>query len=301
MSLPPSSPPSPLPPSTDPKPLGPSHQDLAYRRQQLKTLRKVKFYKMAWRAFIMTGLAIGTVKLATSPIWLIRSIEQISVDVKDNARLSEENIQALLSVPYPQSLLSVQPDELADGLMAHSPIEKAAISRRLVPPGLKVTVSERQPVAVTLPNIEKPLQEIPDEPVPFEEPGMIDAEGYWMPRNSFTELGAIAPPPALTIKGMQKSQTDSWRSLYQELARTPIVITQVDWTRPSNLILQTELGTVHIGPYSKAFAAQLAALDQMRLVKDKVDPEKVAFIDIKNPEKPVIEVLQATSNPLETP
>ena len=295
--LPPSDlPPSDLSPSGDATPMGPSHQDLAQRRQQLKARRKVKFYKMAWRTVLMTGLVVGTVRLATSPIWLIRSAEQLSVDTKDDARLSEENIRALLPVPYPQSLLSVQPEKLADGLMAHSTIEEAAISRRLIPPGLKVTVTERQPVAVTIPNIEKPLTEIPDQPVPFEEPGMIDAEGYWMPRNSFTELGAIAPPPALTIKGIQKSQIGSWRSLYKELARTPVIITQIDWTRPSNLTLQTELGIVHIGPYSKAFGAQLAALDQMRLVKDKVNPEEVAFIDLKNPEKPVIEILRATSN-----
>lgn len=284
-----------------PIPVGPSPQDLAHRRAQLKAQRKIRFYKMAWRALFMAVLALGTVRLARSPIWLIRNAEQIDVKARENARLSEENVRALLPVPYPQSLLSVQPDELASNLTALSPIEEAAVSRRLIPPGLRVDVKERRPVAITLPNIEQPLEAIPEEPAPFKEPGMIDAEGYWMPRNSFAELGAIAPPPTLTVKGMQTSQIDSWRSLYQQLSRSPVVITGLDWSQPSNLTLHTELGIVHIGPYSQNFAMQLAALDKMRLVGDQINPEKVAFIDLKDPEKPVISILQATSNPLENP
>ena len=192
-----------LPHSTHIQAPGPSPESLAQRRQQLKTLRKVKFYKRIWRTFFMTALVVGTVKLATSPIWLIRSAEQIDVETNSQAQLSEENIRALLQMSYPQSLLSVQPDQLANQLSALQPIQEAAVSRRLVPPGLRVQVNEHQPVAVTLPNIEQPIDEIPSDPVPFAEPGLIDAQGNWVPRNSFAELGAIAPPPALTVKGMR--------------------------------------------------------------------------------------------------
>ncbi|MGB3298045.1 MAG: hypothetical protein WBA76_07230, partial [Phormidesmis sp.] len=78
---------------------GPSPQELARRRQYLRARRRSTFYKGLWRSLVMLGFAGGTMWLATSPIWLIRSADQIAVS--DNQVLSDENIQALLPVPYP--------------------------------------------------------------------------------------------------------------------------------------------------------------------------------------------------------
>ena len=169
------------------------------------------------------------------------------------------------------------------------------MSRRLVPPGLHVRINERVPVAVAVPDTTHPLKAIPAQPVPFKEPGLLDADGYWLPRNSFRELGASASLPPFAVRGMQSGYEDSWQAIYREISRSPVKITALDWTRPSNLILQSELGTVHLGPYGKSFEAQLAALDQLRSLNDKVNPEKVAFIDLLDPDHPVVEILQATT------
>lgn len=274
-------------------------QELAQRRRQLKAKRKFKFYKTAWRTLAMVALTAGTIRLATSPVWLIRGTQQI--EVTGNELLSDENIQALLPVPYPQSLINVQPDELASALTEYDPIETASVRRRLLPPGLHVQVSERQPVAVSTPNTSRPIQSIPSDPVPFEEPGLIDKDGYWMPRNSFADLGAIAAPPTLTVKGLTASHINDWPKVYQAIARSPVTITAIDWRQSNNLTLQSELGTVHLGPYGKGFAEQLVALDQLRRLGDQVNSEKVAFIDLQNPQEPIVEILQATSNPLVDP
>lgn len=279
------------------QPNSPSPQELARRRQFLRAKRRFNFYKTAWRSLAMLGLAAGTLWLATSPIWLIRSAEQIAVS--DNQILSDANIQALLPVPYPQSLIKVKPEGIAQTLAAYAPIESAVVTRRLVPPGLHVRVREHVPVATVMPDTTKPVRAIPSQPVPFKEAGLIDAEGNWMPLNSFRELGAIAPPPNLTIKGMQANYRASWRSLYKSLQRSPVKITAIDWTRPSNVILYSELGQVHIGPYGKNLDAQLAALDKMRSIDSKVNPQQVAFIDLQNPDNPVIEILQATNGTAE--
>jgi cell division protein FtsQ len=243
----------------------------------------------------MLGFTAGTLWIATSPAWLIRSAEQIAVS--DNQILSDKNIQALLPVPYPQSLLKIKPESLAKDLTAYAPIESAVVTRRLVPPGIHVRIRERMPVAAVMPDTTKPVKAIPSQPVPFKEAGLIDAQGNWMPLNSFRELGAIAPPPTLTVKGMQANYRASWQSLYKSLQASPVKITAIDWTSPSNIILYSELGQVHIGSYGKNFEAQLAALDKMRSLETKVNPKQVAFIDLQNPENPVVEVLQATSSP----
>ena len=274
-------------------PIGPSPQELARRRQYLRARRRFTFYKTAWRSLAVLGFAGGMIWLATSPIWLIRSPDQIAVS--DNQVLSDKNIQDLLPVPYPQSLLKVDPDSLALSLESHAPIESAVVSRRLVPPGLHVRVRERVPVAVVLPDTTKPIKSIASQPQPFKEPGLVDADGNWMPRNSFQELGAAAGPPALTVKGMRENYRSSWHAMYESIRRSPVKIAAVDWTRPSNVVLYSELGQVHVGPYGKNFDAQLAALDQMRSLHSEINPKQVAFIDLQDPEHPIVETLQPGS------
>lgn len=276
-------------------PSHPSPQQLARRRQYLRARRRFRFYKGAWRSLALTGTAAGLLWLATSPIWLIRSASQLAVS--HNERLPDEAIQALLPIPYPQPLLKVKPKDLAADLEAHAAIADVSVNRRLLPPGLHIRVKERQPVAVALPDTAAPIQKIPDQSAAFRSPGLIDAEGYWMPRNSFQSLGSIAPEPALTVVGMRVGDEGDWQEMYEAIYRSPVQITAIDWTRPSNLILQSELGAVHIGPYGRGFETQLAALDQLRSLGEKVNPEKVAFIDLHDPNRPVVEILQATGNP----
>lgn len=276
------------------KPLAPSPQQLARRRQQLRDQRRYNFYKGAWRSLALMSTAAGLLWLATSPIWLVRSPNQLSVS--NNKQLTDEAIQTLLPIPYPQPLLKVKPKELEAELEARASIAEASVSRRLLPPGLHVRVKERQPVAVVLPDTTRPIKQIPNESAAFRAPGLIDAEGYWMPRNSFQILGSTTPEPALTVTGMRAGDEQDWQKIYESIDRSPVKITAIDWTRPSNLILQSELGAVHIGPYGEGFESQLVALDQLRSLSEKVNPEKVAFIDLHDPAHPVVEILQATGN-----
>lgn len=282
-----------------PKRRAPKQQDLARRRQYLRAKRKYTFYKKVWQSIALALFVLVTVKIATSPIWLIRSAQQL--DVSENHLLSDENIHDILPIPYPQSLLSVQPEALAKHLETYEPIEAAVVSRRLIPPGLHVRVQERRPVAISIPDTTRPLKTIPSEPTPFKEPGLLDAAGHWMPRNSFRELGGTVPPPALTVRGMRPSYQAQWQKMYPIIRQSPVKITAVDWTHPSNLVLQSELGAVHIGPYQKSFETQLAALDQLRSLNGEVNPEKVAFIDLQDPDNPVVEILQATGQSPDSP
>lgn len=282
----------------------PSRQELSRRRQYLRDKRRYNFYKTAWRSLAILGLAGGSVWLVTSPIWNIRSEAQISVN--DNKILADEDIQALLPIPYPQSLLKVAPEALASSLEDYAPIKSATVNRRLIPPGLHVRVRERQPVAVVIPELTSvspqanASQADKAQPVPFESLGLIDAEGYWMPRNSFQVLDVddslnSAAVPTLQIKGMQAKHRVQWRSMYPTLQASPVKITALDWTKPSNLVLQSELGEIHIGPYSREFEAQIAALDQIRNLGTQVNPDRVAYINLQNPNSPIIQILQATS------
>ena len=54
--------------------------------------------------------------------------------------------------------------------------------------------------------------------------------------------------------------------------------------------MTTELGIVHLGPYSSRFSEQLNVLDRMRELPNKIDVRQMAYINLKNPDSPLIQL-----------
>jgi cell division protein FtsQ len=90
---------------------------------------------------------------------------------------------------------------------------------------------------------------------------------------------------------MKPQHQADWPTLYQAVQDSPVRVTEIDWRQPSNLILQTELGSVHLGPFSGKFSAQLAALDQMRQLPDQLNGQQFAYIDLRNPKAPTLQMM----------
>jgi cell division protein FtsQ len=77
------------------------------------------------------------------------------------------------------------------------------------------------------------------------------------------------------------------------VSRSPVKVTEIDCQDPANIILKTELGIVHLGSYSPQLATQLKVLDQMRRLSTQVNSSQIAYIDLKNPETPSVQMNQA--------
>lgn len=268
-----------------------SQENLAARRDSLKRRRQRLFWQRLWRQTAMLGLAAGCISLATSSRWQLQSPEQISLS--GNRLLPTAEVYDLLDIDYPQSLLKIHPLDLERELITKGPIANAIVRRRLLPPGLNVRIQERTPVAISLPNTDTAITTLDSNLQNFPQMGLLDANGYWMPYNSFTRLGS--QEPKLMIQGMRPAYQKDWPDIYQALQNNPVTITTLDWRDPTNLILHTELGTVHVGPYGQNFAKQLTALDRMRNLNAKMDIAEIAFIDLRNPDDPTLEILQATT------
>ncbi|NEP59493.1 MAG: FtsQ-type POTRA domain-containing protein [Symploca sp. SIO2G7] len=267
-----------------------SQENLASRRRGLKQRRHQLFWQGLWRHTAMLGLTVGCLSLATSSRWQLRSVEQINLS--GNRLLSDGAIHQLMDISYPLSLLRVHPLKLENTLMTEGPIADAIVRRRLLPPGLNIRIQERTPVAIALPNTDAAVTSLNDRLQNFTQMGLLDANGYWMPYNSFTQLGT--DKPKLWIQGMRPAYQKDWPDIYQILQKKPVQVSQLDWRDPTNLILHTELGTVHMGPYGQNFSKQLQALDQMRNLNAKMNIEEIAFIDLRNPDNPTLEILEAT-------
>ncbi|MEQ9356502.1 MAG: FtsQ-type POTRA domain-containing protein [Coleofasciculus chthonoplastes F3-SA18-01] len=263
-----------------------SQAQISNRRQQLKRARRVKFFQAMWRSLMVGGMASGLIWAITLPDWVIRQPEQI--DIEGNQFLSTQAIRSLLPLSYPQFLWRVEPQAIAESLENTAPIAEATVTRQLMPPGLIIQVQERQPVAIAQGQTQA-----------TSEPGFLDERGVWMPQSSYRSLKANVELPTLQVRGQNEHYRPYWSQVYPVVHHSPVKILEIDWRNPANLILKTELGNVHLGSDSSQLAEQLAVLDRMRQLPTQLQPSQIAYIDLKNPDRPVIQMKMAseTSKP----
>jgi cell division protein FtsQ len=126
--------------------------------------------------------------------------------------------------------------------------------------------------------------------------GLLDEEGVLMPESSYQSNSANIELPTLKVIGSSDQYRPYWSEVYQAVSHSPIKVFEIDWQDPANLILKTELGNVHFGPYSSRFSEQLGILDRMRELPTRVSPSKIAYINLKNPDFPAIQMTKENSS-----
>lgn len=264
-----------------------SRSELMARRQRLKRERRKRTVQNLWRLLLLAGMAGGMIWVTTLPAWVIRKPEQI--EVEGNQVLSAQAVRSLLALSYPQYLLRLQPQNLVTRLEGQPAIVSAKVTRQLFPPSLMVQVQERTPVAIAINPASQPTQP--------PQQGLLDAQGVWIPYSSYSNLERNTPLPTLKIIGKVPQYRSYWPELYPLVKASPVKISEVDWQNPANIILKTEQGLVHLGPYSPRFAEQLKVLDQMRELSSRVNASEISYIDLKNPEAPALQMRESITAP----
>ncbi len=249
--------------------------ELTQRRSVLRRDRRIKQIKSVWRTLAISGLLGGLVWGASQPVWVVRESRQINVT--GNQLLTTPAIQSLLKISYPQTLLEIKPEALAQQLEAQPTISDAKVTRSLFPPSLTVQVTERIPVAVAL--TKNPT------------PGLIAADGVWIPQQSYNPPNStLFKMPKLKVRGQVEEYQPHWSQLYQAVNSLEVKVSEIDWQNSDNLILKTELGVIHLGAYSSKLSDQLRRLEEMRRLSTKVNPQDVAYIDLTNPANPFVQM-----------
>ena len=286
--------------------------ELGRRRQELRRQRRARSVAVLWQTVAASAIAGGLLWWIAQPAWLIARSEQVKVE--GNQWLSDKAVRSLVPLSYPQSLWGIQPQALAEKLESTGPIAKAKVTRNLFPPSLTVEVSERLPVAVAQPTA---VLKSSDK----EKVGWLDARGGWMPSDSYAAVRSqnssivqdsfqgTQPQhslPTLKVIGPLEQYRASWPKFYQGLSGLTVKVFEIDWQDPNNLILKTEIGTVHLGPYSSKTASQLKVLDRMRQLPKQLDSSKIAYIDLRNPAEPIVHLPELpgsleSSSPAPTP
>lgn len=265
-----------------------SQKELAQRRKKLRRQRQMKIIQAIWQTIAISGLAGGLLWVALQPIWVLKTPEQVLMK-SDNQLLSQEAIKSLLVLSYPQSLWRIQPAAIADSLKKQPTIAQATVNRRLFPPGLIIEIEERIPVAVA----QRRREQSNSTSNKQTHTGLIDANGVWIPLEKYTLVNPQFKLPTLKVIGLPEQYAPYWSKLYPYISQSSIKITEIDYQDPNNLILKTELGTVYLGATSAQLADQINLLAQLRHINTKLNPSEIDYIDLKNPESPLVHMIQS--------
>lgn len=271
-----------------------SQPELTQRRKKLRHQRRLKSLQSIWRTVAVSGIAGSMVWVVTLPGWIIARPEQVTIE--GNQFLSTQAIQSKLPISYPQSLLQVQPQNLSRQLEAEIPVASIQVTRQLLPPRLIVRIKERAPVAIvtTAPMpLSQSAPKLTQEARSSLKIGLIDESGKWMALENYTAVDRELKLPSLRLIGRREDYAHYWPELYRQLQQSPVKVSEIDWRDPGNLILKTELGIIHFGSYDSRFAEKLDVIDRMRKLSQQVGLSQIAYIDLKNPESPIVQTNQS--------
>jgi cell division protein FtsQ len=261
-----------------------SQKDLAQRRQKLRRQRQVKILQTIWRTVAISGLAGGLFWVAIQPIWVLKTPKQVLMTSGDQS-LSQEAVQSLLPLSYPQSLWRIKPSIIAESLKKQPTIAQATVNRRLFPPGLIVEIEERIPVALA--------QKTKNQGNAHKaNTGLIDANGIWMPLEKYTLMNPKVKLPSLKVIGLPEQYGSYWNQLYAYVSQSSVKITEIDCQDPTNLKLKTEIGNVYLGSFSAQLPTQISLLHKLRNLPKKLNPSEIEYIDLTNPDSPLVHMIQ---------
>lgn len=256
------------------------------RREQLKQNRRIEFWQATWRLFFLLLVTGGICWAIALPNWLI--LRKSQIQIQGNQYLTSDAIKELLELSYPTSVLEIQSQKLIQQLKDNAAIEEVIITRQLLPPGAIVTVRDRPPVAIAL----SPQTQLDDSESYSKEIGFLDEKGIWMPKSSYQNDLEKLQIPNFKVIGNSSHYSQYWPEIYPIIQQATIKIYELNWEDPSNTILRTTLGKVHLGAYSSLarFQEQLAVLSKMQELPNKMSLGQIDYIDLKDPNSPQIQV-----------
>ncbi|MEM1369040.1 MAG: cell division protein FtsQ [Cyanobacteria bacterium P01_H01_bin.15] len=253
--------------------------ELTQRRRQRQSKRQYQRLLSLWRTIFALGIVTGLTWILTSKSWQLSEPEQVLIE--GNHYLSESELRQLLPLSFPQPLLPLSPNRLAQEVESIAPLTITRIERQISPPRLYMSVEDRPPVATVL------------DPLSQQKVGYLDAQGLLLPKTVYQSLPDNYAIPSLTVVGYTPQKREYWQTLYPLIKDSPVPILQVNWDDPRQLTLNTELGVVRLGSGGNVWLPrQLATLARLKNLPERVFGE-ILYIDLSDPGQPEVRVIES--------
>lgn len=240
--------------------------------------KKLSWY-ITWAVIDLLLLALISSFVFSLPVWRIHNVE-----VRNNVYISKDKIIRIARVPVNENIFLIDPADIKERFSKTVQIKDVRI-RRSLPGTVVIQVTERRPFAMVI---------IGSEPV------IVDNEGYILAKQNLSNSiyrSDIGKFPV--IRGVSKKMLENGtriseaervfiKSTIELLSKYPSMGSiQMDISDRDNIVLYIEdILKVRIGGYGD-ISDKIKVLGALTgSIKGKM--EKVAYIDVRVPEAPVI-------------
>jgi len=251
------------------------------RRQQLQRQRAGYVWRTLWHSGLSLGILTGLVMVIRQPLWYLTAPSQIQI--QGQTLLTAADVQSKLTLSFPLTLWQVEPQAVKAALIPDPPglIQAVHLQRQILPPSLTVWIEERRLLAQATVN---------------HVWGGIDGQGQWIPLLDYPHLQHHPGIPKLQVVGWEYLSPSQWAQFLPLLAGSGIPIQTIEATPTQGVLLQTDLGRVHLGSLtSERLPEQLQALANMKNLGEycQCQPQDIQRIDLTSPTRPTLELTPA--------
>lgn len=251
------------------------------RRRALKNQRQLKVWQSLWRFSVLFGAVGGLVWFMSWPEWSIRDRRQIQL--QGNQWIASNYLYQQIPLTYPQSIWQLSTQQVSQKMARIPALEKVDVTRQLFPLRLTITVRERHPVALA---------------VTEQGKGFLDREGIFIPAQAYEQSSKNPKLPKTPLfLGYDAQYQPLWKNLYPLLSQSSVKIAVINGHNPSNVTLKTDLGTVYLGSNLSLFPQQLQVLNRMKKLPSRVPPQRIAYIDLTQPNSPSVQITLPSQSP----
>ena len=250
--------------------------ELAKRLASVERYRRKSLSLAFWRSAIVISCATGLLCLANSSYWQIQRQSQIKII--GNNLVSKKTIKQILDFSYPQFIWSINSGKLTAKLAATPSIAAAKVSKQIFPPQLTVSLQERYPVALALES---------------GKIGFLDAEGQWIDRDFYGNIGTEFPVPQLKLIDFEERYRSHWLALYRLISNHSTVrVSEISWDKSGGVFLRTEIGLIYLGSDLSRLTEQFEIILRLRTLSERLASQDISYIDLSNPDLNLIQKYQ---------
>lgn len=255
------------------------------RRRELRQQRQAERLRNFWRLLVFTGLsaALGWVLLRQG--WTLRDPAQ--VEVSGSRFVGREQVIAAGQLPFPLPLLELRPRELAGQLASALPVEQVRVTRLMLPPRLRIELTDRQAVA-------RAQRRVPQG----TEQGFVDRVGNWIHLKQGAAM-PLQPVGNLMVLGWNERHRPALRLVLEHQAAIGPGLRQIRFDADGSLWLTTaELGQLRLGPVDSRLERRLEVAAHLnRVLPQQMSGRSPRLTDLSDPEQPELSLTGPAASP----
>ncbi|MBE9173200.1 FtsQ-type POTRA domain-containing protein [Cyanobium sp. LEGE 06143] len=253
----------------------------AERRRQLRLERRREWLRNGWRLLVLLGLAGGLGYTLLRQGWTLSDPQQ--VEVLGSKQVGTEQVIEAAGLTFPQTLLSLEPSQVAASLAEALPVEEVRVTRLMAPPRLQVQLTDRQAVARARRRTAQ-----------GNETGFVDRSGYWM-NSRQGALMADAAASGLLVSGWQSRLRPVLAEVLERRDGLGSDLLEIRFAPDGGLWLRSaSLGLVRLGPADAQLPRRLEVLAHLvKTLPAQLKGKPLRTLDLTDPEQPELALKKA--------